>query len=118
MSQTKPDTELKVFITTSDSSCSECGEQPGRHAWITLVEGKGALCLACADLDHLAFLPSGDGRPGPGRAIRQVTPLAGAKSWTLGYSCDTFSTREMFEPSWSRWQASPGATANCALITH
>jgi hypothetical protein len=25
-----------------------------------LVEGKGALCLACADLDHLAFLPSGD----------------------------------------------------------
>ena len=60
MSQTKQDTELKVFITTGDSSCSECGEPLGRHAWITLVEGKGALCLACADLDHLAFLPSGD----------------------------------------------------------
>jgi hypothetical protein len=25
-----------------------------------LVEGEGALCLACADLDHLWFLPSGD----------------------------------------------------------
>jgi hypothetical protein len=60
MSQTKQDTELKIFITTGDSSCSECGEPLGRHAWITLVEGKGALCLACADLDHLAFLPSGD----------------------------------------------------------
>jgi hypothetical protein len=60
MSQIKQDTELKVFITTGDSSCSECGEPLGRHAWITLVEGKGALCLACADLDHLAFLPSGD----------------------------------------------------------
>src|SRR5512136_2910960 len=60
MSQAKQDTELKIFITTGDSSCSECGEQLGRHAWITLVEGKGALCLACADLDHLAFLPSGD----------------------------------------------------------
>ena len=60
MSQIKQDTELKVFITTGDSSCSECGEQLGRHAWITLVEGKGALCLTCADLDHLAFLPSGD----------------------------------------------------------
>jgi len=60
MSQTKQDTELKVFITTGDSLCSECGEPLGRHAWITLVEGKGALCLACADLDHLAFLPSGD----------------------------------------------------------
>ena len=60
MSQTKQDTELRVFITAGNSSCSECGEQLGRHAWITLVESKGALCLACADLDHLAFLPSGD----------------------------------------------------------
>ena len=60
MSQIKQDIELKVFITTGDSSCGECGEQLGRRAWITLVEGKGALCLACADLDHLAFLPSGD----------------------------------------------------------
>jgi len=60
MSQIRQDTELKVFITTGDSSCGECGEQLGRHARITLVEGKGALCRACADLDHLTFLPSGD----------------------------------------------------------
>jgi hypothetical protein len=52
--------DLKVFITTGESSCSECGEDLGRRAWITLVEGKGALCLACADLDHLVFLPAGD----------------------------------------------------------
>jgi hypothetical protein len=53
---------LKVFISTSDRdpSCCECGESLGRGAWITLVEGKGALCLACADLDHLIFLPSGN----------------------------------------------------------
>ena len=50
--------ELKVFITTTDASCSECGEQLGRHAWITLVKNKGALCLSCADLDHLTFPPS------------------------------------------------------------
>ncbi len=57
----KPDTrELTVFITTSEASCSECGEELGRGAWITLVENKGALCLSCADLDHLVFLPSGD----------------------------------------------------------
>jgi hypothetical protein len=54
----KPD--LKVFITVSESSCGECGEDLGRRAWITLVEDKGALCLACADLDHLVFLPAGD----------------------------------------------------------
>jgi hypothetical protein len=52
--------DLKIFITTGESVCSECGEELGRHAWITLVEGKGALCLSCADMDHLIFLPSGD----------------------------------------------------------
>jgi hypothetical protein len=55
----KPTTDLTVFISTQDSSCSECGEQLGRQAWITLVKDKGALCLACADLDHLVFLPAG-----------------------------------------------------------
>ena len=52
--------DLKVFITTSEAFCDECGEELGRSAWITLVENKGAMCLACADLDHLVFLPSGD----------------------------------------------------------
>jgi hypothetical protein len=52
--------DLKVFITNQDSTCEECGEKLGHHAWITLVEGKGALCLSCADLDHLVFLPAGD----------------------------------------------------------
>lgn len=52
--------DLKVFISHQDSTCAECGEQLGHHAWITLVEGKGALCLSCADMDHLLFLPAGD----------------------------------------------------------
>jgi hypothetical protein len=51
--------DLKVFITNQDSTCDECGEKLGHHAWITLVENKGALCLSCADLDHLVFLPAG-----------------------------------------------------------
>ncbi len=52
--------DIKVFITTSDATCVECGEELGRTAWITLIENKGALCLACADLDHLVFLLAGD----------------------------------------------------------
>jgi hypothetical protein len=52
--------EIKVFISHRDSKCEECGEQLGRQAWITLEETKGALCLACADLDELVFLPTGD----------------------------------------------------------
>jgi hypothetical protein len=56
---TKPE-DLKVFISLRDSKCDECGEELGRKAWITLEENKGALCLACADLDELVFLPTGD----------------------------------------------------------
>ncbi|MBD3383946.1 DUF2293 domain-containing protein [candidate division KSB1 bacterium] len=52
--------DLKVFITTREASCNECGEELGRKAWITLNREKGTLCLSCADLDHLVFLPSGD----------------------------------------------------------
>jgi hypothetical protein len=58
--QSNPTEELKVFISTRESTCGECGENLGSKAWITLVKEKGALCLACADLDHLVFLPSGD----------------------------------------------------------
>ena len=52
--------DLKVFITSGESECNECGEKLDRHAWIMLAGEKGALCLPCADLDHLAFLPAGD----------------------------------------------------------
>lgn len=52
--------DFKVFITNRESICDECGENLGRQAWITLSQAKGALCLSCADLDHLVFLPPGD----------------------------------------------------------
>jgi hypothetical protein len=52
--------DIRVFITRRDVTCGECGEALGRHAWITLDRERGALCLACADLDHLLFLPAGD----------------------------------------------------------
>ena len=52
--------DLTVFIARRDVTCGDCGEALGRHAWITLDRERGALCLACADLDHLAFLPAGD----------------------------------------------------------
>jgi hypothetical protein len=39
-------TNLRVFITTRESSCDECGRDLGRRAWITLEEEKGARCGA------------------------------------------------------------------------
>lgn len=52
--------DLKVFIAAGETTCNECGEALGRHAWITLAGERGVLCLACADLDHLVFLAAGD----------------------------------------------------------
>jgi len=78
--------DLKVFITTTDASCSECGEQLGRHAWITLVDNKGALCLSCADLDHLVFLPSGDAVL-TRRAGKYSTLSAVVLNWSRARKC-------------------------------
>jgi hypothetical protein len=55
----KPE-ELKVFISNRESICDECGENLGTKAWIFLNREKGVLCLSCADLDQLEFLPSGN----------------------------------------------------------
>jgi len=52
--------DIVVFISTRNSTCAECKQELGRRAWITLDRKRNALCLNCADLDHLVFLPSGD----------------------------------------------------------
>ena len=52
--------DLKVFISSREATCDECGEDLGRKAWITLDMERKALCLTCSDLDHLLFLPAGD----------------------------------------------------------
>jgi len=51
--------DIVVFWARKDPLCDECGEQLQRGAWIRVIEGK-AVCLGCADLDHLVFLPRGD----------------------------------------------------------
>ena len=53
-------TEIKVFISSREGTCGDCGAPLTRSAWICLDEVKGAVCLPCADLDLLEFLPTGD----------------------------------------------------------
>src|SRR5437870_1841947 len=48
-----------VFWVRRDTQCSECGVALDRGSLLR-VEGDCALCLACADLDHLEYLPRGD----------------------------------------------------------
>ncbi len=87
---------LMVFISTRDSTCDECGENLGHGAWITLARQDSpapmevgpsqsgparALCLSCADLDHLLFLPSGNAAL-TGRAAKHSALSAVVLKWS------------------------------------
>jgi hypothetical protein len=50
---------MVVFELVGDSACAECGEELGRGRWLRLENGR-PLCMPCADVDHLVFLPRGD----------------------------------------------------------
>jgi hypothetical protein len=52
--------ELVVFQKVSDEgNCSECGAELIKGAYLLMEKGQ-PLCLTCADLDQLVFLPAGD----------------------------------------------------------
>jgi hypothetical protein len=58
----KPDGKPKdivVFSIAKDATCDECGEELWSGNLLRVVEGT-AHCMACADLGHLVYLPSGD----------------------------------------------------------
>lgn len=50
---------LVVFDIVRDSKCSECSQELLKGAFL-FMEGEHPLCLECADLDHLVYLPRGD----------------------------------------------------------
>ena len=51
--------ELVVFDILRESKCADCGKTlPGGD--FLFLEGGRPLCLSCADLDHLVYLPRGD----------------------------------------------------------
>jgi len=51
--------DIVVFEILRASACSECGEQLGKARWLRL-ENERPLCMHCADLSHLVFLPPGE----------------------------------------------------------
>ena len=51
--------DIVVFWIIRDSACAECGSELWKGRFLRM-EGERSLCLACADLDHLLFLPRGD----------------------------------------------------------
>jgi hypothetical protein len=53
------DDEIVVFWVVRPTRCTECGSELPDASLLRLEQEK-ALCMACADLDHLEFLPRGD----------------------------------------------------------
>lgn len=51
--------EIVVFSIVRDSRCADCGAELFKGAFLRM-EAERPLCMACADLDHLVFLPRGD----------------------------------------------------------
>jgi hypothetical protein len=51
--------DLVVIDPLKSWTCTACGEEAAGGAFL-LMEEPGPVCLRCADLDHLVFLPSGD----------------------------------------------------------
>jgi hypothetical protein len=53
------DEDIVVFSITGHAVCRECGTTMPKGSYLR-SENKQPFCLACADLDHLVFLPRGD----------------------------------------------------------
>ena len=60
MARKKNTDELLAFFVRRDTTCGECSCELPHGSMITLQKEKGALCLSCADLDHLDYLSRGD----------------------------------------------------------
>ena len=56
---TRQNDGIVVFEIINPSVCSECGEELGNGRFLRMEKDK-PLCMECADLDHLVFLPSGN----------------------------------------------------------
>jgi hypothetical protein len=51
--------EIVVFSILKPSACAECGAELWKGSFLRMEKGT-PLCLECADLDHLVFIPRGD----------------------------------------------------------
>ena len=84
MQQTGDDTaggrDLVVFFVRRDTQCTACGRELGRGSLLR-VEGEQALCLECADLGYLEYLPRGDPAV-TGRARKYSALSAAVLEWS------------------------------------
>lgn len=69
----KPPDIVTYILVSESATCSECQTELYKGAFLYMERG-APLCLACADLDHLEFLPAGDATLS--RRARKYSPLS------------------------------------------
>lgn len=65
--------DLVVFSILRETRCKECNKELWKGNFL-FIEADRPLCLSCADLDHLIYLPSGDAALT--RRARKHSPLS------------------------------------------
>ena len=90
--------EIVVFSVVRASQCTECGEELWKGSLLRL-EGEKALCMGCADLDRLEFLPAGEAAVTHGPANTRSSassgmPIPTTTSCWLGTRIATWHGRE------------------------
>jgi hypothetical protein len=51
--------DIRVFFSSRDTVCDDCNGSIERGELIAFTDARETLCLSCADLDHLIYLPAG-----------------------------------------------------------
>ena len=75
--------DIVVFSILKPSACAECGAELWKGSFLRMEKEK-PLCLECADLDHLVFLPRG--RRSPDAPQPEVFNLVGSGSEVQPFS--------------------------------
>ena len=79
--------EIVVFIVRKDTKCGECGKELPNGSFLR-IEHESPLCLDCADLGHLEYLPRGDAA-----VTRRATKYSALRAVAVRWS----NTRKRYE---------------------
>lgn len=100
--QSKPP-DLVVISPVKERSCSSCG---GDGEFL-IMDDPGPLCMACAEMDHLVFLASGDAA----LTDEQSEPV-GSRQWSFGSAAPAVATSAKGSSSRSRHSNKPKRSAS------
>lgn len=52
--------DIRAFYSSRDTNCDDCSESIEHGELMAYTAARETLCLSCADLDHLIYLPTGN----------------------------------------------------------